>query len=59
MKSKKFPDTLYVTFDNDGEEFYPLCWEAVPDQDGDKVAEYKLVRKGTIKVVTPKIEWCD
>ena len=55
----KFPKTVYLTIDgnSDKDEEYLLAWESVPENDEDKVAEYRLVRKGEISTQEPSVNW--
>ena len=53
----KFPKTMYITKDKDGEEEYFTAWEEIPESDNYYVAEYKLVRVGKITVSDPTVAW--
>ena len=54
----KFPKTLFVTKDKEGDgEEYLLAWDHVPENDLDRVAEYKLVRVGKIFTQVPGVDW--
>ncbi len=52
MKKDKFPNELYVTCDGDEDGYYPIAFEEIPEQDGDRVAIYKKVCEGKIQVDT-------
>lgn len=52
MKKDKFPDELYVTCTEDENSYFPICWEEIPDQNGDRIAVYKKVGEGEISVST-------
>ena len=58
---KKLPVNLFIRIENEGSEDEFLAAEVNlpchPDNHGERVGEYRLVREGKIDIQDPQVNW--